>query len=179
MKIFKLLAKSISLLLFAAMLFVMPAYAEVLNLEATMDGSQEVPPVATTATGIGTFVLDTTAHTLSYSITFTGLTASATAAHIHNAPAGINGAVIFPLIGVPAATSGAFSRTLTGLTASQEADILAGNTYVNIHNSLHPGGEIRGQILRTTNTIPEFPAIALPIIGVIGLIFLFQRRKSK
>jgi len=26
--------------------------------------------------------------------------------------------------------------------------------------------------------IPEFPTVALPIVGVIGLMFLFQRRKG-
>jgi hypothetical protein len=29
-----------------------------------------------------------------------------------------------------------------------------------------------------TNDIPEFPTIAMPILGVIGLMFLFQRRKG-
>ncbi len=31
----------------------------------------------------------------------------------------------------------------------------------------------------TTPGIPEFPTISLPIIAVIGLMFMFQRRKGK
>jgi hypothetical protein len=34
----------------------------------------------------------------------------------------------------------------TVLTDAQAADLLAGRTYVNVHTSVHPPGEIRGQI---------------------------------
>jgi hypothetical protein len=34
------------------------------------------------------------------------------------------------------------------LTAAQEADLNAGLNYVNVHTSVFPGGEIRGQIIR-------------------------------
>jgi hypothetical protein len=38
-----------------------------------------------------------------------------------------------------------------------------------------PGGINIGQ----TSGIPEFPTVAIPVIAVIGLMFLFQRRKGK
>jgi hypothetical protein len=40
---------------------------------ATIDGAQETPPSGSPATGSGSFVLDTTAGTASYNITFSGL----------------------------------------------------------------------------------------------------------
>lgn len=30
-----------------------------------------------------------------------------------------------------------------------------------------------------SSQIPEFPTVALPVIAVIGLLFIFQRRKGK
>ncbi|WP_406662574.1 PEF-CTERM sorting domain-containing protein [Methanolobus sp. ZRKC3] len=30
-----------------------------------------------------------------------------------------------------------------------------------------------------SNNIPEFPTIALPILSIIGMMFLFHRRKGK
>jgi len=57
---------------------------------------------------------------------------------------------------------------LIGRTASQFAgDLLAGNAYVNIHNSVFPAGEIRGQLACSqgvTSSIPQFP---------LGLSILF------
>ena len=36
-----------------------------------------------------------------------------------------------------------------------------------------------GSASRPLNSIPEFPAVALPVGAAIGLLFLFQRRKNK
>jgi len=33
------------------------------------------------------------------------------------------------------------------LTAAQAADLLAGKWYANIHTTVHPNGEIRGQMI--------------------------------
>ncbi|MBI2906509.1 MAG: CHRD domain-containing protein [Chloroflexi bacterium] len=110
---------------------------------ATLQGSQEVPPTASTATGSGAFTIDTAANTLSFNITFSGLIGGAeTAAHIHGpAAAGVNAGVLFPLpLGSP-------KTGVWNYPEASEADILAGRTYVNIHTPLLPGGEIRGQIL--------------------------------
>ena len=34
----------------------------------------------------------------------------------------------------------------------------------------------REQIIE--NEIPEFPTVAIPMVGIIGMMFLFQRRKD-
>ena len=77
--------------------------------------------------------------------TFAGLTTPATAAHIHGPAApGQNAAVILPLTAT-AGTSGTITGTGT-LSSANATNLLNGLTYVNVHTSTFPGGEIRGQI---------------------------------
>jgi hypothetical protein len=115
----------------------------------TLSGASEVPPNTSTATGGGCLVLDQTAHKLFYSISFSGLAAAQTDAHIHCcAPAGMSAGVMFPLpLGSP--ISGFFSTTPT-----QENNILNGLAYVNIHSGAFPNGEIRGQLIPTPIPAP-------------------------
>jgi hypothetical protein len=123
----------------AALLVAGAAHSQ--NYTASLDGSQEVPPNPSPATGSATLTLDA-AKILSYNITFSGLLGTETAAHIHCcAPPGISAGVLFPLPpGNPKIGS------VGPLTAQQESDLNAGLMYVNIHTNLYPGGEIRGQI---------------------------------
>ena len=132
-------------LVFALALVLLAGTAGAQNFTATIDGLQETPPNASPGTGSATLVLDTTANTLSYNITYGGLSGTETAAHIHgfagpNVPAG----VLHPL---PAANP---KIGVWNYLEAQEANIIAGLTYINIHTNLFPGGEIRGQIVRET-----------------------------
>jgi len=118
------------------------------NLTATLNGSQEVPPSTSTATGSGKFTIDTTANTLSINISFTGLSGAPTSAHIHGpALPGAIANVLFDLtpLGLTSPITGTWSYP-----EASEADILAGRTYVEFHTALFPQ-EIRGQILPTSN----------------------------
>jgi hypothetical protein len=106
-----------------------------------LQGSQEVPPVTTSATGSGIITIRPD-RSVSGSITTSGI--NPTAAHIHEAARGVNGPVIVPLVrtdvnvwSVPAGAK---------LTEAQYAAHRAGNLYVNVHSTTNPGGEIRGQI---------------------------------
>jgi hypothetical protein len=119
------------------------ASAVIINFSATLEGIQEVPPNASPATGSAVCVMDTDANTLNYTISFSGLTATQTAAHFHGfAPAGVNAGVLHglalgsPVIGV------------WNYMEAQEANIIAGLTYINVHTQAFPGGEIRGQVLQ-------------------------------
>lgn len=113
-----------------------------------LSGAQEVPPVTTTASGIGTLAVNPTANgngnfAIAGGIT-TGMTG--TAAHIHQGAAGSNGAVIVTL-DETAPGSGVWMVPDTAvLTAAQRTAYLAGGLYFNVHSSANPGGEIRGQI---------------------------------
>jgi hypothetical protein len=114
---------------------------------ATISGSTEVPPNASTATGRGTFILSpstlTTTLKLTYAITYS-TTLTATAAHIHRGAQGTAppGNIVFPL-----STSNPITGTLT-LNQQQAADLMSGLYYVNIHSAIFTQGEIRGQIVQ-------------------------------
>jgi hypothetical protein len=115
----------------------MAAMAETL----TLAGTNEVPPVTTTATGTATVTIGAD-RSVKASVTAKDMTA--TASHIHQGAAGANGPVV-----VPFTKSGdnAFSAAPDAkLTEEQYAAYKAGNLYVNVHSAKNPGGEIRAQL---------------------------------
>lgn len=111
------------------------------DMEVTLSGDQEVPPVTTMATGNAQFTVKDDM-SLSGSVKTQGI--NATAAHIHAGVAGKNGPVVVPLTMkgdnewiVPADTK---------LTAAQMKELKAGGMYVNVHSAAHADGEIRAQL---------------------------------
>src|SRR5256885_11707314 len=94
---------------------------------------------------LATLVVDpTTSDIMIAVVTFSGLSANATASHIHQGATGVAGGVIVPLtLGTNIATA---PQTAPALTATQFAALIAGNLYFNVHSTAHTGGEIRGQI---------------------------------
>jgi MYXO-CTERM domain-containing protein len=128
------------------------ASATVHQLTATLDGAQEVPPAATAATGTGTFTYDDVTKKLNGTVTFSGLSANVTAAHIHQGAVGVNGPDFVTL-----GTTSPITITDEAIEDAQETALLASGTYVNIHTEApdgFPAGEIRGQI------VPASPADA-------------------
>jgi hypothetical protein len=118
------------------------ANAALFNVTATLKGADEVPPNTTTGRGAVLATLDTTAKSFSYSVTYTGLTGPATAAHFHGpAVPGKNAPPIITIAGLASPIRGS-----TILTDAQIADLKAGKWYFNVHTGDHPGGEIRGQL---------------------------------
>ena len=114
---------------------------------ATLAGSTETPPNASTATGRGTFFLSpstlTTTLKLAYAINYS-TTLTATMAHIHKGAQGIAGGIVIPL-----STNNPITGTVT-LNQQQAAELLSGLYYVNIHSGTFTQGEIRGQIVQST-----------------------------
>lgn len=138
----------------ALLLIAGTTHAAVLNYVASLDGAQSGNPESP-GTGSGTFTIDTDANTMSYNITFSGLLGTETVSHIHGfAPPGVNAGVLHPLpLGSP-------KIGVWNYLESQEADILAGLTYVNIHSTYDGSGEIRGQIV-----VPEPASVTLLVVG--------------
>ena len=106
-----------------------------------LSGTNEVPPVTTTATG--TAVVDIKSdRSVTATVTVTGMTA--TASHIHEAAAGTNGPVIVPFTKTGDNTFA--SAPDAKLTEAQYESYKQGKLYVNVHSAKNPGGEIRAQL---------------------------------
>jgi len=120
---------------------------------ATVAGSNEVPPTTSAATGAVALILDAPRTNVRYDGGLTG--AVPTLAHVHAAPAGMNGPVLFPLALTGAGVSG--DQTLT---PAQVATLEAAGLYVNFHSAAFPMGEVRGQLLApgATAAAPVMPA---------------------
>lgn len=151
----------------------LPACADIITWDVTINDAQQVPPHGSPGTGQAHLILDDVAMTLDLNMTFTGLLAPTTNAHIHCcATPGANAGVIIPFVpeGFPlGVTSGSFAHLFT-LDSTQVGDLLSGMSYINIHTELFPGGEIRG------NIVPEPATVGLFSAGLAGLLLLGRRR---
>jgi hypothetical protein len=126
-----------------------PAVDHDYTISGNGSSAQEVPTNTSTATGSITGAYNDETNILTWSITWTGLTGTANAAHFHGpALAGVNAGVIIPFTIANNAAAGNLSGTAT-LTDAQEVDFLAGKWYWNVHTTANPGGEIRGQVTAT------------------------------
>lgn len=164
------------------------------NLDGPTDGTPSL------GTGLGSVLYDSVAQTLQLQVSFSGLSAPVSVAHIHGATAaplaGTAGVAVTPgtLPGFPAGvTSGSYASTLNlaltstytagflsahgGTAAGAEAGLKAamdsGRTYWNIHSTMYPGGEIRGFLI----AVPEPTAAALVGLGGLALARRGLRRK--
>lgn len=155
---------------------------------ATLNGAQEVPPVAGSGSGTGLVVFSADNSKIWYRVDYSGLTGAVVAAHIHTGGLGVAGGIILPL--TPSAspmlgtlTSASFQASGSVTTYDQAvAAIKAGLTYFNLHTAANPGGEVRGQIGTAavapppTSTAPAKPspvaAGALLLAGLFTVVFL-------
>ena len=137
-----------------------------------LTGYQEVPALSTPGVGEFRASVNRAGTELRYRLTYGGLESAATQAHIHfenetnsggivvflctnlgNGPAGTqacpaNGGTITGTLHAADVTSGAASQ---GIDAGEFQEFLrairAGVTYVNVHSTGRPSGEIRAQLL--------------------------------
>jgi hypothetical protein len=106
-----------------------------------LSGSNEVPPVTTSATGTATVTIKAD-RSVSVKVSVTGMTA--TASHIHEGAAGTNGPVIVPFTKTADNTFAAPDGAK--LTEAQYESFKQGKLYVNVHSAANPGGEVRAQL---------------------------------
>lgn len=127
----------------AALLAAGPAFAEVVTMHATLDGKQQSPALDVAGKGSAEVSYDTESKKLEWTVEYSDLTSAPAAGHFHG-PAGMgeNAGVAVPF-------EGDLTSPIKGsatLTDAQEADLLAGKYYINIHTPANKGGEIRGQV---------------------------------
>ncbi len=160
------------------------ALADTLTFTATLNGASERPnPTLSTGTGFATVTLS--GNILSVNENFTGLTAPASAGHIHCCAGADSTAPVevgFP--NFPHMTSGMYTQSFDlsmftfgspGFTETQLIDGLeSGLAYVNIHDMNYPAGEIRGQLLPVAST-PEPGTFLLLGTGMAGLLSFHRR----
>src|SRR4051812_1136384 len=128
---------------------------------SALSASNEIPTNPSAATASANYTVSGT--TVAYTIAFSGLTGPPTQSHIHVGTETVNGGVVVPFTGLPAAASGTFSGTFDasnvaagtagGVTVTKNdlnsllTAMKNGQAYTNIHTTARPAGEIRGQIL--------------------------------
>ncbi|MGQ0430573.1 MAG: CHRD domain-containing protein [Gammaproteobacteria bacterium] len=160
--------------LLCAGLLALPAAADGnhgLTVSTRLVSYQEVPSVSSPARGRFRASIDEKAGTISYELSFSGLTGDIRQAHIHFGQRSVNGGVsVFPCqtatnpdptgLAPQCPQSGTVTGLLQaantigpagqGIAAGEFAELLAairaGVAYVNVHSSTFPGGEVRGQL---------------------------------
>jgi len=192
---------------------------EVFN--ATITHDQETAPGGllplTTSTGAsrplsygtGTFELNDAKTMLTFTATIYNIDITGTqtpndtfddlrAAHIHAAPAGSNGGVVWGFFGTPDNDSNPdnlvvtpFGSGLVGGTFSSVWNSVEGNglntltsvlpslmadgTYINFHTTQFAGGEIRGQLVRVPDAGSTAALLGLAAFGLFSLRRRFKR----
>ena len=117
--------------------------ASPMEFNAKLNGRQEVPnPRGVPVRAGGSFTATLRGTTLTWKLTFSHLSGPAVAAHIHSGAKRKAGPVIVPLCG-PCKTTSAGSAKVSAAVAKT---LQNGDTYVNVHTSKNPNGEIRGQL---------------------------------
>ncbi len=180
-----------------------PCCPAAIVFNANLNGSQANAGAGTgsAATGTAMLVLNDAQTRLDISITINGIdfvdqggtdTAAnnATVFHIHAAPAGVNGGVVFgfigpnndadgdlvitPFLGGATIVSGWNAAEGNGTTLSaQLTNLLTDRLYINLHTTGFASGEIRGQI----SQVPE-PSSLCCLTG-LAIPILFRRKRHR
>lgn len=115
----------------------------------TLTGAQMVPAVTTSGTGTLSYTYNKSIKTLTYSITWSGLTDSVNNMGIYGlAVRGQSGALLqsFTLSTVQKRKEGTYTGNVyVDEQVFKEADLLAGKFYLAVRTKAFPTGEIRGQ----------------------------------
>lgn len=119
------------------------------TFDASLKGISETPPNNSTATGNAIFTYDNTTYILTGTVTFQGI--APTGVHIHKGAVGVAGEVVFQLDS--GTITSPISFTSAALDSTQRADLMANLYYVNIHSTTYLGGEIRGQLTHSNQSV--------------------------
>jgi hypothetical protein len=179
-----------------------PSEAAVFQFAANLSGAAEDTPNNSPGTGTASLFFDNVLNTMTLNVTFSGLTGTTTAAHIHCCtPTPLMGVagVATPLPSFPGfplgVMSGTYSETFNltlsstynpafitatgGTTMGAKDSLLSGlleeRAYLNIHTNLFPSGEIRGFFVAVPGPIA---GAGLPALLALGGFVWARRRKA-
>lgn len=167
------------------------------SFNSILTGDQEVPPTGSPATGSAELMLNDEETRLEMNIEISGLDLDGNQTpdnpnddvvglHIHSAPAGETGPVVFGLISPESDENNDVTIDPVAGTVSSAWDVDEGNEttlteqlpnlfnnglYFNVHTPAFPSGEIRGQIEAVSESVPEPSALmGLAAIASAGLL---------
>lgn len=140
------------------------------RVETKLRGFQETPAISTTGNGTFSAELAEDGQSFTFELTYADLEGSVggavTGAHVHLGQRGVAGGIAVHLCGggdgtaacpdSPGTVTGTFTSANVvgpagqGLSAGELSELItamrAGVTYVNVHTTVFPAGEIRGQL---------------------------------
>jgi CHRD domain len=144
------LLAAVAAIVFAVLIPAGPVGADAGRAFATMlTGAAEVPPADPDASGSASIILNQGLGTVCFDLSWENVDGTVFAAHIHFAPAGMNGPIVVPLF------AGSFGGTdsVSGCIEDVDRDLIKAIRqdpsayYVNVHSDPNfLGGAIRGQL---------------------------------
>jgi hypothetical protein len=142
---------SVAALAFAALIASGPqALALKIPIAAFLSGGGEVPANASPGKGVMEGTFDTDTNTLTWMVTYSGLSGPAIAAHFHGPISylGLTAEENAPIqVGTPGDLTSPF-HGIAQISADQAKDLKDGRWYFNVHSKKFPAGEIRGPVIR-------------------------------
>ncbi len=109
-----------------------------------LTGAEEVPPADPNGTGEALLRVNSGQGRICYRLTVANLSSTVVAAHIHKAPAGVNGPIVVPL--VPPVTGSSEACATVDRMLAKDIRNNSEAYYVNVHTTAFPGGAVRGQL---------------------------------
>ena len=145
-----------------------------LNMTGAQENNGDPDGLAT-----GTIALNDATGVVSWNFNYSNI--AAPSLMVIHGPGGSAGNSADAFVFLNVSTSGGAGTLIGSVNHSRPADIVSilndpTEFYVNIHNSQHGNGAVRGQL---GTLIPEPSALLLAVLGVLGMLGLARRRRRR
>ncbi len=144
------LASAVALGLAALISTSFDAFALKIPIQANLSGGGEVPSNNSPARGVMEGTLDTDTNTLTWTVTYSGLSSAPIGAHFHG-PVSYLGLTPEENAPIQVGTPGNLASPFQGVAKiddTQAKDLKDGRWYFNLHSKNFLAGEIRGPVVR-------------------------------